>query len=944
MTVLIPLAVGLAGSYISHLVQPVQNVGKLDPLALKPLTGYGAAIPQAYGRVRINSCPMFWSLPLIQVVKNTGGKGFGSKTRTYTYYMTSAFMIGGQITGLKRVWMNGVQVFDEDSKTGAVGGQNFFARLVKYEQGQLGYIDAYNQTGGYYTDNASKTFAQLSERFLGDYTQGISSTIASVEGTNIPAYRGRSYIVTNRYPLAQFNGTSFPQVDVEVFGKLGPLPTIRGIITDIFATAGFNTDNLDLSDIPAQQYTQGLLYQRTGESYKDYIEEIQRLFFLVVREEEGKVVFLQKNRPTITLTIGLNNLGAKKDTAKSGTLFQEKVLNMREMPSEVQLSMTNLGDSFNTWTIYARNPVAKAKNPLSIQTRLSSNAAETKGIANRLISEISVQRNTYSGINLLPCWFNQLKLGDVVTLDIGTRQLAMQLTKKLLTPDFITQIEGNQYVDGKYSKIHKYHVFVKYLNTTTYYLSQEHPIAPGITYTRTSSPFVGNANNLTLVIASTPNFTNTWGVLSNNTTFIPLLGPVGDANSFALGNGKIIPIVLSSLHTNLDTTLLSTNLSNIWLGSTGLNADAGINFQIVAVVEFDGDSGDATANDIYNNSQFFNIDQVKNNTTPQLISNNTALAQQPAQGNLILLDIPLLNDTDPPFTLYAAIENVFNFSSGDVYSSTDGGNTYKKVATVSGSHTVGKLVGTLGSGVASIIDRSNSFTVFSKTVINPVTTDQFLNGENLILVGNEIIAFRDVTLLGDNQYQLSYLIRGCKGTEWAMRTHSVNEQVVLLNNLIKITANKGYINQTALFKLVPPYEGEEQVTKTTSLTYQGNSVKPYTIANVKGIPTPIIHDVTITWNRRTYQKGGLQDYVDIGFADGELEQFIIDIYTQFSYQELTIQKTYTVSSPTFFYSAAQQIADFGYTLNQLRCTITQASSNVGKGQTSPLQSIPFYNN
>jgi hypothetical protein len=102
--------------------------------------------------------------------------------------------------------------------------------------------------------------------------------------------------------------------------------------------------------------------------------------------------------------------------------------------------------------------------------------------------------------------------------------------------------------------------------------------------------------------------------------------------------------------------------------------------------------------------------------------------------------------------------------------------------------------------------------------------------------------------------------------------------------------------------------------------------------------------VTITWNRRTYQKGGLQDYVDIGFADGELEQFIIDIYTQFSYQELTIQKTYTVSSPTFFYSAAQQIADFGYTLNQLRCTITQASSNVGKGQTSPLQSIPLYNN
>jgi hypothetical protein len=64
-------------------------------------------------------------------------------------------------------------------------------------------------------------------------------------------------------------------------------------------------------------------------------------------------------------------------------------------------------------------------------------------------------------------------------------------------------------------------------------------------------------------------------------------------------------------------------------------------------------------------------------------------------------------------------------------------------------------------------DHCNTLTVgLTYGSLASCTDEEFLNFQNVALVGNEIIAFRDVEDLGDGQYLISCLLRGLGGTEW----------------------------------------------------------------------------------------------------------------------------------------------------------------------------------
>jgi hypothetical protein len=58
---------------------------------------------------------------------------------------------------------------------------------------------------------------------------------------------------------------------------------------------------------------------------------------------------------------------------------------------------------------------------------------------------------------------------------------------------------------------------------------------------------------------------------------------------------------------------------------------------------------------------------------------------------------------------------------------------------------------------------------------------EVLNGANLLLVGQEIIQFADAEQLGPSEWRLSKLLRGRRGTEWAMSMHQVGEFVLVLD-------------------------------------------------------------------------------------------------------------------------------------------------------------------
>jgi hypothetical protein len=92
----------------------------------------------------------------------------------------------------------------------------------------------------------------------------------------------------------------------------------------------------------------------------------------------------------------------------------------------------------------------------------------------------------------------------------------------------------------------------------------------------------------------------------------------------------------------------------------------------------------------------------------------------------------------------------------------------------------------LTDGQSALIDERNRIDV---QLLNPeqwlesCDDDALVNGINLTKLGDELIQFGTVLPLGGGRFRLSRLLRGRRGTEWAMDLHELGETFVLLDPL-----------------------------------------------------------------------------------------------------------------------------------------------------------------
>jgi hypothetical protein len=150
------------------------------------LSTYGAPKTLVYGRVGLTGCVM-WTSDIIEIVSTTEeGKGEpSSSSTTYSYFWSGAVLIakgpriedgGVGYHSLLRIWVNGKVFYDVRDTT------NVEAMI------------------------ASTNFAQYFTWYPGTYTQMPDPTMEAALGVgNVPAYRGRSYIVFHDLPLELFN-------------------------------------------------------------------------------------------------------------------------------------------------------------------------------------------------------------------------------------------------------------------------------------------------------------------------------------------------------------------------------------------------------------------------------------------------------------------------------------------------------------------------------------------------------------------------------------------------------------------------------------------------------------------------------------------------------------------------------------------------------------------
>lgn len=173
---------------------PLMEQGRVDQFKIQS-TAEGAAIPVSFGRTRLAG-QMIWSSNFKETVETTetGGKGGGVSTKTYSYTVSIALGLGeAGVTKIGRIWADGQQVSKADLT-----------------------LALYDGTGDQLPD----------------------PTISAVEGLdNTPAFRGLSYVVIENLDLAPF-GNRIPQFNFEVFRSVQGRETLRDAVQGVCLIPG----------------------------------------------------------------------------------------------------------------------------------------------------------------------------------------------------------------------------------------------------------------------------------------------------------------------------------------------------------------------------------------------------------------------------------------------------------------------------------------------------------------------------------------------------------------------------------------------------------------------------------------------------------------------------------------------------------------------------------
>jgi hypothetical protein len=306
---------------------------------------------------------------------------------------------------------------------------------------------------------------------------------------------------------------------------------------------------------------------------------------------------------------------------------------------------------------------------------------------------------------------------------------------------------------------------------------------------------------------------------------------------------------------------------------------------------------------------------------------------------LALLDWPLLRDADDDAGFYAIGGGYNSAWQGEfIYRSLDNGQSYAALndAIIDTATPIGLALSVLGTFTGpNIFDESNSVIVrmLWGSTLSSTTELAVLNGANAIVIGSEVLQYKNATLNGDGDYVLTGLLRGRRGTEWAMSTHVYGERVVVpsVATMLRIPDPSSYIGLQRLYKGIS-FGTTLASAAPLSFTNTGIGLKCYSPVQI-GAGVDASGNATINWIRRTRVGGEWRDYNDVPLGEST-ESYAVEIWDS---SFTVLKRTINTTAPTASYTAAQQTTDFGGGQTALYLKIYQVSATVGRGY--PAQAI-----
>ncbi len=200
------------------------------------------------------------------------------------------------------------------------------------------------------------------------------------------------------------------------------------------------------------------------------------------------------------------------------------------------------------------------------------------------------------------------------------------------------------------------------------------------------------------------------------------------------------------------------------------------------------------------------------------------------------------------------------WKGGQVWSGT---TTLSSIGTTPQEAYFGFTTGGLDVGPTEFPDTRNQLDFkLTNGSVSACTEDEFIAGLNVLAVKTstgeyEYIGFKNVELLGDNEYRVSRLIRGMRGTEHLVGKHlPAGAEVIVLSagtsKLVFIEQGSAVLGVTTDYKLVA-VEGlvgdYDAITRTTN----GLTMRPFSPTNLQGYWDPDsspAYDFVLSWDRR----------------------------------------------------------------------------------------------
>ena len=301
---------------------------------------------------------------------------------------------------------------------------------------------------------------------------------------------------------------------------------------------------------------------------------------------------------------------------------------------------------------------------------------------------------------------------------------------------------------------------------------------------------------------------------------------------------------------------------------------------------------------------------------------------------LHLLDMPILSDRDDDAGFYVAVTRPATGAwNGAVLYRSSNGTDYGTLLTLPLSATAGTAETALPAGPTEFFDRGNAVDVMlTDGVLLSAPEADVLNGANGALLGEEIIQWTTATLIGTKRYRLSGLLRGRLGTEYAIYDHSVGERFVVLQ---PVGTTLERVRDSVDLLLAPRwYKGVtigEKISDVDAVTFinVGRGLRPYAPCHLRG-QRDVDGTLELRWIRRARFGGLWRDGGDVPYAEADerYELEVIDV-------DGAVVRSATTLVPTWTYSAADQIADFGLVPATITVRVFQISAVVGRG--TPLE-------